>query len=372
MGRLKKEGPQVALIRSYRALQEQKKFTGFSGRGHTTDRKGVHSKLLRKYKKKKKKPIWAFSSFFGTPTHLLYAGGDGASTSLQYTITTRYNIATNKWEDHIEKSMARFLGGGASIRGIAYIIGGAEYYSGVVGGIFRWQWEARDTGEYYHKGTHTWTSLPLRRGSWQAGTAAKGDKIYIISGIGSVTSSGSSGIYNNGEVYDVVTKQWSSTSNMITPRRQHTLTAVPDQPLLIATGGYNASGLYTTTAEKYNTETDTWTAIANPPNTRRNAAAVVLGDLLYIMGGYLGGGGITNNVETYNYKTDTWSSSASNMLAARQYHSAVAHNGKIYVTGGRGASPALTHGEVYDPKTNTWTALPNFKRGRRGGVLLVI
>ena len=108
------------------------------------------------------------------------------------------------------------------------------------------------------------------------------------------------------------------------------------------------------------------------PNTRRNAAAVVLGDLLYIMGGYLGGAGITNNVETYNYKTDTWSSSASNMLAARMFHSAVVHNGKIYVAGGRGKSIAVTHGEVYDPNTNTWTALPNLKRARRGGVLLVI
>ena len=362
MGRLKKEGPQVALIRSYRALQEQKKFAGFSGRGYTPDRRGARGKLLRKYKKTPEKPAWAFSRFFGTPTHLLLAGG-GSSTGYGHKLTSSFNLKNKKWADHKEISCScRILPAGGSARGIAYIIGGAEQ-------IRASTYTISNTGEYYHKGTHTWTTFPLERPVWQAASAVKGDKIYITGG-----DSGT-GTYQDGKVYDIINKQWNSMSDMSVPRRLHTMVALPDESSLIVVGGIDNTSNLISTAEKYDIETNTWAPIPNPPNRQFGAQAVSIGTKVYVIGGRGPTGLVINNVDVYDAATNSWSSETP-LNTARAFGSATVYDGKIYVVGGRsGASLTLATGEIYDPTTSppTWTNMTsNLKYGHRSGQLLII
>ena len=362
MGRLKKEGPQVALIRSYRALQEQKKFAGFSGRGYTQDRRGARGKLLRKYKKTQGKPAWAFSRFFGTPTHLLLAGGS-SSTGNGHKFTSRFNLESNKWEDHNEISCScRILPVGGSARGIAYIIGGAEKIRASTYAI-------SNTGEYYHKGTHTWTTFPLERPVWQAASAVKGDKIYITGG-----DKGSGALYPDGKAYDIVNKQWNSMSNMNTARRYHMMADVPDKPYIIVAGGFDNTNILSS-AERYNPKDNTWTAINPMPTAKYGAQAVGIGSKVYVIGGTTTGGAVTKSVYVYDDATKAWSN-GTDMNSARSFSSATVYDGKIYVVGGKNAtSTSLKTGEIYDPTTSppTWTNMTsNLKYGHHGGQLLII
>jgi len=363
MGRLKKEGPQVALIRSYRALQEQKKFAGFSGRGYTQDRRGARGKLLRKYKKTQEKPPWAFSRLFGTPTHLLLAGG-GGPTGYGYKLTSSFNLRSKTWADHKEIScVCRLFPAAASARGIAYVIGGAEKLTPT-------SYTISNTGEYYHKGTHTWTTFPLERAVWQGAAAVKGDKIYITGGADSTT------IYQNGKVYDIINKQWNTMSDMSVTRRLHTMVALPDESSLIVIGGLDIFGNLISTAEKYDIETNTWTTItANPPNRQFGAQAVSIGTKVYVIGGRGSGGSVVNNVDVYDAATNSWGSTTP-LNTARAFSSATVYDGKIYIVGGRSkTSLTLTTGEIYDPTTSppTWTNMTsNLKYGHRDGQLLII
>ena len=87
---------------------------------------------------------------------------------------------------------------------------------------------------------------------------------------GKVLVAGESGT----QVYDPASGTWSATGKMITPRHYATATLLPDGKVLVA-GGSDAPTNRSDSAELYDPDTGSWTAIANPharaqgPNRRR-------------------------------------------------------------------------------------------------------
>ncbi len=141
---------------------------------------------------------------------------------------------------------------------------------------------------------------------------------------------------------------------------------------LYVIGGGN-SGVALSDLQRYDPVLNAWTTLAPMPTARAGAAAAVIDDGIFVIGGRqstsgpCSGGPYLQTVEKYDIDTDTWSAVAP-LLTPRSDLAAVAHGGKIFVFGGctgTASAPSVT-GEVdmYDPQTNTWTTLPSMTTAR--------
>jgi N-acetylneuraminic acid mutarotase len=125
------------------------------------------------------------------------------------------------------------------------------------------------------------------------------------------------------------------------------------------------------TVQRYDSTTDSWTAVAPLPVARGAMAVAALNGRIYAAGGLVDGAAVSD-FTVYDPATDTWQTLPA-MPTPRDHAVGIALNGKFYVTGGRtldGCSP-LTTVEVYDPATDDWSAAAPMQhaRGRRGIVL---
>lgn len=107
---------------------------------------------------------------------------------------------------------------------------------------------------------------------------------------------------------------------------------------------------------RYDTETDTWSECADPPQIS-NPGKGILNGRIYMVGGEVPDEGICLST-IYEYATDTgaWTP-RSDMPTARCRPAVVGAGGKVYVLGGYGeAGVPLYVVEEYNPATDEWTA----------------
>lgn len=128
----------------------------------------------------------------------------------------------------------------------------------------------------------------------------------------------------------------------------------------------NAGGIFTYTdkIEKYDPDTDVWSAAGTLPEPMCAMAAVELDGAIYIIGGVTNPTASTVNSKVYRYLPATGAFDADTIAALpapRGYLSACAAGGKIYAIGGATGFIGTVHNEVYvyDPAVNNWTTLPN-------------
>jgi hypothetical protein len=128
----------------------------------------------------------------------------------------------------------------------------------------------------------------------------------------------------------------------------------------------NAGGIFTYTdkIEKYDPDTDVWSAAGTLPQPMAAMAAVELDGAIYIIGGATNPTASSVNSKVYRYLPATGSFDAdtiASLPAPRGFLSACAAGGKIYAIGGATAFFGTVHNEVYvyDPAVNNWTTLPN-------------
>jgi N-acetylneuraminic acid mutarotase len=151
--------------------------------------------------------------------------------------------------------------------------------------------------------------------------------------------------------YDPTTNSWTSAASMHAARAFHTCTRLFDGRVLVAGGvtgkdPVTGNAIVTNTAELYNPVTDTWSDAAGMKYERFQHTATLLanGKVLVAGGGVLW-------AELYDPVADKWND-AGTMNAMRGAHTAtVLRNGKVLVAGGKDQSSA----ELYDPCRNTWT-----------------
>ena len=203
--------------------------------------------------------------------------------------------------------------------------------------------------------------------SWSAGTAAplpaRSDAAYgetVHGGFLYVIGGGNSGApLSDVERYDPVLDAWVTLSPMPTARAG-AVAAVIDDGIFVIGGRASASGPCSgpsmTTVEKYDIDTDTWTAVAPLPNSRSDLAAVSHGGKIFVFGGCTGTTpSVTNEVDMYDPQTNTWTTLAP--MTTPRASLVAGHSGDlIYAIGGTDGVSALNVNEVYSISGNSWSS----------------
>jgi len=218
----------------------------------------------------------------------------------------------------------------------------------------------------YDTETNSWSSGTSSPNARSEGVGASyGDYVYCIGGR----------VQTLVERYDVVGDSWSTMAPMGVARggpaadvyEYHTdvwvlvelvLVEVLD-PRIYVFGGRGGSspfsGSVLDSAEVYDINTNTWSAIAPPPTPVADARAVTKGGHIYLIGGAAGGPQVASTVlQIYDPQTDSWAA-GSPLTTARANHVAEVIGDTIYVMGGFDSSQAsLTDAEAYDVDKGNW------------------
>ena len=160
------------------------------------------------------------------------------------------------------------------------------------------------------------------------------------------------------EIFDPATGLWSVGGPLSEPRYGGCSAVLPNGEVLY-TGGTQARGVFSATAELYDEAKDTWTPTAIPMAQRRTGATCTMlpsGKVL------VAGGGIDDLLaaELYDPGTKSFTSTGS-MHTGRWLHQAtLLDSGKVLVVGGctDQTGPCVNttaSAELYDPATGTWT-----------------
>jgi N-acetylneuraminic acid mutarotase len=190
----------------------------------------------------------------------------------------------------------------------------------------------------------SWAMLAplLESSSNTIGAAVVAGKIYVIG-------------WSTCEKYDPETNNWTATAPLPINNNWGAVVACQNKIYLI---GGNAE--YPT--QVYDPETDTWANKSSIPTTRGALQANVVNGKIYLIGGqklaglYIVDASISNDV--YDPETDTWTQMAPIPTAVMGYASVVFDN-KIYIiSGGNESGPDYNPTklvQIFDPATNQWT-----------------
>src|SRR5712691_75384 len=217
----------------------------------------------------------------------------------------------------------------------------------------------------------TWTPLAPVSPSATEGMTVGGIGQVIVGAYGFSASLG--GNTNQTRLYNISSDSWSAGTPAPLPARADAASGdTTHGGFLYVIGGGN-SGVAQFDLERYDPVLDAWTTLASMNTARAGAAAAVIDDGIFVIGGRqstsgpCSGGPYSNTVEKYDIDTDTWSAVAP-LLTPRSDLAAVAHGGKIFVFGGctgTASAPSVTDEvDMYDPQTNTWTTLPSMTTAR--------
>jgi N-acetylneuraminic acid mutarotase len=122
-------------------------------------------------------------------------------------------------------------------------------------------------------------------------------------------------------------------------------------------------------AEVYNTKTNSWSDLTPVPVDLYSTSAGVINDTIYLAGGWRREGGWFTIDSTFAYypETDSWEAKEECPKNAAG-HAWCVLNGRLYLFGGISSTDTDTSAQkqalVYDPATDTWDALPDMSYAR--------
>ncbi|XP_041064395.1 actin-binding protein IPP isoform X2 [Carcharodon carcharias] len=253
-----------------------------------------------------------------------------------------------------------------------YAIGG---YTRLQGG--RWS-DSRTLScvERFDSFSQYWTTVSsLHQARSGLGVAVLEGMIYVIGG------ESDSMIFDCAERYDPVTKQWAAVASMNSPRCGLAVcachAAIYALGLIYVVGGLSDSGSELRSAEMFNPITKRWTTLDDMKTKRAYVGVAALNDCVYAVGGWNETQNALRTAEKYSLQEEKWFE-VSPMKMARAGVSVIAVNGLLYAVGGRtsgrdsSAPVTLDSVEVYDPHTDTWMEIGNMITSRCDGGVAVL
>jgi N-acetylneuraminic acid mutarotase len=308
--------------------------------------------------------------------HYLRSGALLLSISLAATVSAS---AQGKWHAGapIPQGANEVIGG--AMDGQMFVYGGADPTNKPMGIFYR-----------YDPAKNEWASLPSNPVPVHHGASATvGRKFYVFGGF-RLPDTGKLGNWypeNKAWMFDLDTQKWSALPNM--PTARGALAAVAAGKKIYVMGGARIpqgtsmpDGLFgggpvelVGTNEVFDTDTNTWSTLAEMPTPRNHHSVEVVDGKIYAIGGRVGScfsAGWSSNIwmnDAYDIATNTWTPRAP-MPTARSGTGIAVIDGKIHVLGGEGwiedFGGVFRAHEVYDPKTNTWSRYPRMLTPRHG------
>ncbi|MCY1002889.1 kelch-like protein [Myxococcus sp. MISCRS1] len=212
----------------------------------------------------------------------------------------------------------------------------------------------------------TTASAPVARNHPVATVVDAGKKVLVTGG----TTEGG-GYPTSADVYDSATETWTQVDAVGEGRIDHTATSLSPGRVLV-TGGRHAGGaLGSTVLVDVAQRAATPGPALSTPRYGHTATLLRSGQVL-VAGGLGARGEALASTELFDPETGTWSQTVP-LAAARHGHEAILLDaGKVLLVGGQGAGGELASAEVYDPGTKTWTNADRLlvQRGNHTATLL--
>jgi LPXTG-site transpeptidase (sortase) family protein len=311
--------------------------------------------------------VWAPVLALAVIGNDLYVGGilfqtyDGATTGLNH--IAKYNTITNTWSTLTDNGLDDYV--------YALAVIGNNLY---VGGLFTQTSGGATTGlnhiAKYNTLTDTWSAL-MDNGldNGVHALAVIGNYLYVGGDFAQTFGSVTTGL-NNIAKYNTLTNTWSAlTDNGLDDIYVDALVVIGNNlyvgGMFAQTFGGATTGL--NNIAKYDTLTSTWSALTdNGLSFGHVGALAAIGNDLYVGGGYFTqtyGGATTglNNIARYNTLTNTWSALTDNGLNYIVYALTVIGNdlyvGGLFTQTFGGVTTNLNYIARYNTHTNTWSAL---------------
>ena len=215
--------------------------------------------------------------------------------------------------------------------------------------------DAETGAEVYDPATGTWTStgkMAIRKDCGLSATLLLDGSVLVAGREGS-------------QLYDPDSGTWAATGSIITRpgfmgRRFGAAVLLPDGRVLMAGGG--TDNQYLSTAELYDPDTGSWTAIANMHSSKASPRATLLRDGKVLVVGRSS----STTAEVYDPATGSWSPTGEFARPGAYYGSlTLLSDGKVLVADDYGA-------ELYDPGTGSWATTGYPLRGHDSPVLLLL
>ena len=192
-----------------------------------------------------------------------------------------------------------------------------------------------------------WTaSTPMPGARFGAATAGTATHLYFLGGFTDQTSAAVA-------AWDGTS--WAQPSPMLEPRLM--AGAATSGGLVYAIGGLDASGVATTTVERFDPAAGTWASAAPMPLARAAGAAGTIGGALFVAGGQADDGQPMAPVFRFDPATSQWTSLAAIPTPRSGVAGAVLAD-RLWVIGGLDGGPLATV-ERFDPASGSWSAGPD-------------
>jgi N-acetylneuraminic acid mutarotase len=287
-----------------------------------------------------------------------------------------YDPTQGSWSfNSSEAHSGYYAASGVLGNGQVLVAGGADL-QGTGGGAI----SAVAAADLFDPSTNLWSaSAPMSTARQQhTATVLQSGEMLVTGGTSGVFSwLESNSVFSSAELYNSATNSWNSVGSMSTARYQHTASLLGNGEVLVA-GGNDINGTcscttFVSSADLYNPATNIFTATGTLNVARYAHTATVLQDgTVLVVGGFGGptstlqsGGGVLASAEIYNPAAGTWTVTSS-MTTARMSHTAsLLPSGEVLVSGGTTGSATTATAEVFNPGTGTWTPVASMSTPRQ-------
>lgn len=282
-------------------------------------------------------PRWGHSATFVGSGRVLVAGGWGASGRLSsaelFDPSTGVFVPTGSMPETRNGHTATVLRSGK------VLVAGGWGASGTIA-----------TCGLYDPGAGTWTSTGSLGTPRREHTAMLLDdgRVLVAGGL-NVPSP-----LSTAELFDPATGTWQGTGAMSTARSGHAAAVLPDGRVLVAGGQKQALPVeYTRSAELFTPSSGSWTSTGQMATARRSHTLTLLPTGLVVAAGGRNSATLSD-AERYSIAGGTWGA-AGDLPEARTGHgAALLPDGRILLSGGSGSGGALATQAEYDPVANAW------------------
>uniref|UniRef100_A0AAX7SZ95 BTB domain-containing protein n=1 Tax=Astatotilapia calliptera TaxID=8154 RepID=A0AAX7SZ95_ASTCA len=254
------------------------------------------------------------------------------------TTIEQYCLRRDAWRQVATMSGRRLQFGVAVLDGRLYVVGGRD-------GL-----KTLNTVECYNPHSKTWSVMPpMSTHRHGLGVAVLEGPMYAVGGHDGWS------YLSTVERWDPQGRQWSFVASMVTPRSTVGVAVLNGK--LYAVGGRDGSSCLRS-VECFDPHTNRWSGCAPMAKRRGGVGVATWHGFLYAIGGHDAPASslasrLSDCVERYDPQTDVWTAVAP-MSISRDAVGVCLLGDRLYAVGGYDGQVYLNTVEAYDPQTNEW------------------